>query len=85
MPVLPETEAIAGALDLDPLGMLASGSLLIAAAPEAVDRLISAGHAIGVRLTRIGEVTPWAGRFMLRTAGVERELPLYESDEIGAR
>jgi hydrogenase maturation factor len=27
VPVLPETEAIAGALDLDPLGMLASGSL----------------------------------------------------------
>jgi hydrogenase maturation factor len=83
VPVLPETEAIAGALDLDPLGMLASGSLLIAAAPDAADRLISAGHGIGVLLTRIGEVTPWAGRFMLRTAGVERELPLYETDEIG--
>ena len=43
VPVLPETEAIAGALDLDPLGMLASGSLLIAAAPaDAADRLITA-------------------------------------------
>ena len=82
VPVLPETEAIAGALDLDPLGMLASGSLLIAAAPGAANRLISAGHGIGVPLTRIGEVTHSAGRFVLREAGVERELPLYESDEI---
>jgi hydrogenase maturation factor len=82
VPVLPETEAIAGALGLDPLGMLASGSLLIAAAPDSADRLISAGHGIGVRLTRIGEVTPWAGRSCF-TAGVELELPLHETDEIG--
>jgi hydrogenase expression/formation protein HypE len=82
VPVLPETEAIAGALDLDPLGMLASGSLLIAADAVAADRLISAGGGIGVRLTRIGEVTDRAGRFMLRAAGVERELPLFETDEV---
>jgi hydrogenase expression/formation protein HypE len=82
VPVLPETEAIAAALDLDPLGMLASGSLLVAAAADAADRLILAGRGIGVRLTKIGEVTHGAGRFMLRAAGVERELPLFDSDEI---
>jgi hydrogenase expression/formation protein HypE len=82
VPVLPETEAIAAALGLDPLGMLASGSLLAAAAPEAVEDLISTGDAAGFRLTPIGEVTNAAGRFVLRDDRVERELPLYESDEV---
>ncbi len=82
VPVLPETAAIAAALDLDPLGMLASGSLLLAAGAEAAERLISTGDGIGVRLTRIGEVTDRPGRFTLRVAGVEQELPVYESDEV---
>ncbi len=81
VPVLPETAAIAGALDLDPLGMLASGSLLVAADPASVERLIATADGTGVRLTLIGEVTDGPG-FILRDAGVERELPVYESDEI---
>jgi len=81
VPVLPETATIAAALDLDPLGMLASGSLLVAADTESAGRLISTAEGIGVRLTRIGEVTDGPG-FILREAGVERELPVYESDEI---
>jgi hydrogenase expression/formation protein HypE len=82
VPVLPETAAIAGALGLDPFGMLASGSLLVAADAESAGRLITTADGIGVRLTRIGEVTDRVGRFMLRDAGVEQELPVYESDEI---
>jgi hydrogenase expression/formation protein HypE len=82
VPVLPETSAIASALGLDPLGMLASGSLLVAADPGAVEQLISIGTTLDFRLTRIGEVTDLAGRFTLREDGVERELPLYESDEV---
>src|SRR5262245_2839840 len=39
VPVLPETAAIAAALDLDPLGMLASGSLLVAADAASVQGL----------------------------------------------
>jgi hydrogenase expression/formation protein HypE len=82
VPVLPETSAIASALGLDPLGMLASGSLLVAADPGAVEQLISVGTTLDFGLTRIGEVTDPAGRFTLREDGVERELPLYESDEV---
>jgi hydrogenase expression/formation protein HypE len=82
VPVLPETASIAAALDLDPLGMLASGSLLIAADAPSVDGLLAACDAIGVQLTRIGEVTDRAGRFTLRVDGDERELPVYESDEV---
>ncbi len=82
VPIMPETAAIAGALGLDPLGMLASGSLLAAAAPDSAARLISTSDALGFRLTPIGEVTGDEGRFTLRADGVEQELPVYESDEI---
>jgi hydrogenase expression/formation protein HypE len=82
IPILPETAAIAGALGLDPLGMLASGSLLAAAGPEAVAGLVAAGRGLGFQVTPIGEVTPRRGRFLLREDGVERELPQFQSDEI---
>ena len=65
---------------LDPLGMLASGSLLVAADPAAVERLISISTDHDFPLTGIGEVTGMPGRFTLREDGVERELPLYESE-----
>jgi hydrogenase maturation factor len=81
VPVLPETAAIAGALGLDPLGMLASGSLLAAADPGEVERLVEVGAALGFRLTVIGEVTAPGSGFLQRTDGRERELPVYESDE----
>jgi len=82
VPILPETAAIAGALGLDPLGMLASGSLLAAADAGAVERLISISGALGFQLTPIGEVTDQAGQFTLRADGLEQELPVYGSDEI---
>jgi hydrogenase expression/formation protein HypE len=82
VPIMPETAAIADALGLDPLGMLASGSLLAAADAGAVERLISISSALGFRLTPIGEVTDQRGQFTLRANGVEQEMPVYESDEI---
>ena len=82
VPVLPETAAIAAALQLDPLGMLASGSLLIAAEAATVDDLVAACGAIGVQATRIGEVTDRNGRFTLRAGSNEETLPVFESDEV---
>ncbi|HZT45839.1 MAG TPA: AIR synthase-related protein [Gaiellaceae bacterium] len=76
VPILPETAAIAEALGIDPLGMLASGSLLAAAEPAAVESLV----ALGLGVAPIGEVTA-DRRFTLRVDGDERELPLYDSDE----
>ena len=81
VPILEETAAIAGAFGLDPLGMLASGSLLAAADAGAVERLTSISRTLGFRLTPIGEVTDRPGSVMLRANGVESEMPIYESDE----
>ena len=81
VPILPETEALAEEFQLDPLGMLASGSLLIAVEAEAAERLSSVGAENGVRVTRIGRVTEEA-RFTLKAQGHEDALPSFDSDEI---
>ena len=58
IPVLPECEVICRALGLNPLGLLASGSLLAtldpADVPVAIERLRSAN----IRAARIGEILP---------------------------
>jgi hydrogenase maturation factor len=82
VPILPETEALAREFGLDPLGMLASGSLLVAADPLASERLVSVAAAEGIEITRIGAVTGERDDFRLRTRGREEPLPAFESDEI---
>ena len=80
--VLPETREVAGALGLDPLGMLASGSLLIAVRPEAVDRVMDALVAGRVPVAKIGRLTHDPQHFVLRTEGQVRPIPEFAVDEV---
>lgn len=82
VPILPETAAIAGALGLDPLGLLASGSLLAAASPARAADLIAAGRTAGFDVTDIGEISAEPGSFLLATGGREVPLPEFDSDEL---
>lgn len=60
--VLPATREVAEAAGLDPWGMLASGSLLIAVAAEEAGHVLSSLAAAGVAARRIGRiVNPEAG------------------------
>jgi hydrogenase maturation factor len=82
IPILPETAAIASELGLDPIGILASGSLLASADPAAVDQLVAAGAAAGIPVTPIGEVTAATAGLRLRTGDATIDLPDYVSDEV---
>ena len=82
VPILPETRAIAGHLGLDPLGLLASGSLLVAAAPDRARVLTEAGAASGVQVKPVGELTPPDRGFVLVEDGTPRPLPDFVSDEV---
>lgn len=81
VPILPETQAICAALGLDPIGLLASGSLLVAAPPEAVAGLIDAAGAAGVALTEIGGLVPPEQGFTLSGPEGQRRLPEFDTDE----
>ena len=49
IPVLPETEAICRLLDLDPLGLIASGCLILTVPPSDTPRLLDAFGKEGIR------------------------------------
>jgi len=56
IPVYPETRAVCDLLGLDPLGLLASGCLLVAADPAGAKPIEEALRKAGVPCSRIGEV-----------------------------
>ncbi|MBA3415370.1 MAG: hydrogenase expression protein [Chloroflexia bacterium] len=82
LPILPETRVIADAFGLDPLGMLASGALLVAARPDAVPALVAAADDAGIPIADVGEVLPEAEGFALMTTTGRQPLPEWTTDEV---
>ena len=82
IPLYPETARACDALGLDPLGLIASGSLLIAAAPARAGAIIAGLAAEHIECADIGEITPKGTPCRLATARGERDLPVFERDEI---
>jgi hydrogenase maturation factor len=82
IPILPETHAVAEALGLDPLGMLASGSLLIAAQPEAVPSIIREVSAGGIAIEAIGALTDDPDEMLMTANGESEPLPEFAVDEV---
>jgi hydrogenase maturation factor len=82
VPVLPETQAVCQALGLDPLRLLASGALLIAAAPGSGEALgvAFAGEPSGI--TRIGRFLPRRRGSWVITGGEQIPLRLADRDEL---
>lgn len=77
--ILPGTQELAQILHFDPLGLLASGSLLILCRPSEVDHIID--KIKDESLTRIGELTNDSSRTMT-LHGIQQNLPRFDTDEI---
>lgn len=81
IPILPESAAICEALGLDPLGVLASGSLLLAASPDhAADVRVAIGST-GIAVADIGVLTEDSA-FTISRNGIVEPLPDFAVDEI---
>ena len=81
VPILPETAAVCGALGLDPMGLLASGALLIAVAREGCDAVCDAVRAEGMAAACIGELAPGREDVIMDSQNAE-PLPRFERDEL---
>lgn len=82
IPVLPETRLICDALSLDPLGLLASGSLLVAVAAEDCERVTGALKMSKIDAVCVGSlVSPRQGIIIDRNGRVG-PLPRFERDEL---
>jgi hydrogenase maturation factor len=84
IPILPECVEICQALELDPLGLLASGALLITLPPENVPKLVSTLEKEGIDAYEIGHVTdPEEGVHIISASSHELvPLPTFERDEL---
>ena len=82
IPVLPETRAIATALGLDPIGMLASGSLLVACPKPDARRLLEIWKAQGQEPAIIGRLHDASLGHTLIDGMETRELPIFLFDEV---
>ena len=82
IPVLAETRAISDALGIDPLGMLASGSLLIATRPEGVETIMHDIEAAGIPIRAIGRLTDDMQEASLISRGNRQPLPEFAVDEV---
>jgi len=80
--VLPETEAICRSLALDPLGLLASGSLLIAVAPEDCDRVVGALNGAGIKAACVGALFSDREVAIIDEKGGETALARFDRDEL---
>lgn len=82
LPLLPETVTLCEHFGLDPLGIIASGALLIAANPKSTGAIIDQLAQAGIEAQAIGHVSPPdKGRQLIGDSGA-RPLPTFERDEI---
>jgi len=82
IPVFPETQALCNHYHLDPLGLIASGALLIVVPSAEADLVLARlGHA-AISATVIGEVTDRRHGIKMHTASGLCDLPLFEQDEL---
>jgi hydrogenase maturation factor len=84
IPICEESHVLCRAFGLDPLGVIASGSLLITASPTIAERILERAHLKGMTMTRIGCVKDYGPPSVtMVTAGGYEPMPYFERDEIG--
>jgi len=82
IPVFPETRKLCNLLNLNPLGLIGSGSLLICCRKNARDNLLRRIRKTGIRITPIGEIMGKGRGIKAVRQGLAVEWPVFEVDEI---
>lgn len=82
IPILREGRVLCEAFGLDPLGTIASGSLLLAVDPADADRVTAACRDAGIDCAPIGRVTEASQGVSLATGGQARPMPTFPQDQI---
>lgn len=82
IPILPECREVSRIFDLDPLGLIASGALLVTASPAGADAMTRSFRQEEIVHAPIGTVEELAYGLTISTGGRTRPLPHFEVDEI---
>jgi hydrogenase maturation factor len=82
IPVLPETAILCEKLKLHPLGLLASGAMLIAVAPKDSEKIIWALEKAGISASLVARVWEREKGVKLADRGKVFDLPAFARDEV---
>jgi hydrogenase maturation factor len=82
VPIYTETQTICEAFGLDPWGVIASGSLLLAVAETAVEDLLASLHAAGIEASIVGRVVEAARGVRVSDASGLHPLRTFDRDEV---
>lgn len=82
IPLLKEGLDLCAAYHLDPLGVIASGSLLITARRDRANELVKLIEGSGIQCAAIGELIPAEQGLTLSRGELRRPLPRFPADEI---
>ena len=82
IPILPECRSICETLELDPFGLIASGSLLAAVAPEDAREVVDALQSEGIAAAVIGSATNSHDRVTLTGSTSPIDFPIFPRDEL---
>lgn len=82
VPMYEETRVLCAAFNLDPWGLIASGSMLMAVDADDAHAIVEALRAAGIDATTIGRVVERERGVMLRDADGLRPVPTFARDEI---
>lgn len=82
IPILPETAALCAVFGLDPLRLLASGALLIAAPPEDAGAITRALEGRGIPVADVAEVRDADEAIQIEVSGRSEPLQPADRDEI---
>jgi hydrogenase expression/formation protein HypE len=80
--ILPETAVLCQKLRLNPLGLIASGALLIAAPEREAAKIIAALQAAGIPASVIGKIQEQEKGVKLVRQGKVEDLPVFSRDEV---
>ena len=81
VPVSPETRRVCALLEADPLGLIASGSLLICCDPDEAAGLAGTLEAAGIQATDIGELTDESAGVVALERDRPAPWPSFDTDE----
>jgi len=80
---LPESKLLCDVFDLDPMGIIASGALLIVCNPTVSPELLAKYEEMQINACKIGKIMPPEhGLKMISFEGEEIELPYFPQDEL---
>ncbi|MBN1635239.1 MAG: AIR synthase family protein [Deltaproteobacteria bacterium] len=81
IPIMEQAAKILPAFDIDPLGAIASGSLLVCCEPEGAHNILNAWRGASISGAIIGRITA-EPELKLYHNGICEEFPVFETDEI---